>query len=251
MKKIFTLLLLSLCLVGCADDDSGEMQEFTVYSHLDSGEPTVLNSIADLSSYIDLYIDVSDPDIAIASYDWEGEGFIITPLKEGRTIVTVREKHKLKYKIKVVVEYEGAGNWELGSSKIIVDSDADIKETIEQDVLKNSLFYNYKENSLYASFFFENEYARLVPRESSEGQSTIYRFIKETQHYEFSLVKPRERKYLYQFDLHFKSPVGIMPQHKIGSFCIDKTKEYQEKYPDKNVWRVTEQQYVECYYNPN
>ena len=56
----------------------------------------MLNSIADLSGYIDLEINISDLSIATAQYDWEGEGFIITPIKEGTTIVTVREKNRLR-----------------------------------------------------------------------------------------------------------------------------------------------------------
>lgn len=251
MNKFFLISILSFSLLACSKYYSEEVQEFTVYSHLDSGEPTVLNKIADLSHYIDLEIDISDLRVATAKYDWEGEGFIINPIKEGTTIVTVKEKNRLKYKIKVVVEYEGAGNWDIGNSKIIVESDPDIKEIIEQDVLKNSLFYDYKENSLYASFFFENDRARLVSLISGDSKTTHYKFIKETQDYEFSLEKPLDRKYLYKFTLHYESDMGIMPYHKIGSYSVDKTKEYQEKYPDKNVWRVTEQQYVECEYNFN
>lgn len=159
---------------------------------------------------------------------------------------SVKNKNSLKYKIKVVVEYEGAGNWNINKSKIKVQSDADIKNIIEQDMLENSLFYDQKEKSLYASFFFGNKYARLVSI-VNKSKYTIYKFIKETQDYEFTL-KSGEEKYLYKFTLQHKSDVGVNPQHKIGTYAIDKTKEYQEKYPDKNIQKVTEEQIVECYY---
>lgn len=247
MKIFFYLLffVLPIGLVGCSDDDSDDASEFTVYSHLDSGKPTVLNSIADLSGYIDLEIDISDLSVATAQYDWEGEGFIITPIKEGTSIVTIKEKNRLKYKIKVVVEYEGAGNWEIKDSKITVQSDADVKKKIEQDILENSLFYNQIENSFYSRLSFENEYAIL---RGNPNKSTIYKFIEETQEYEFTVKPSEEVKYRYKFSLESKSDVGVKPQHKIGTYYIDRTKEYQEKYPDKNISKVTEEQKVECYY---
>lgn len=248
MNKILCLLffILSIGLIGCSDDDSDDVQEIKIYSHLGSGKPTVLNSIADLSGYIDLEINVSDLSIATAQYDWEGEGFIITPIKEGTTIVTVKEKNRLKYKIKVIVEYEGAGNWHIEDSKITIQSDADIKEIIEQDMLERSLFYDQNQKSLYFTLSFENEYAIL--RGNAKEKSTIYRFIKETQEYEFT-TKSGEEKYLYKFSLQSKSDVGVKPQQKSGTYSIDRTKEYQEKYPDKNIKKVIEEQKVKCVYN--
>lgn len=248
MNKILCLLffILSIGLIGCSDDDSDDVQEFKVYSHLGSGKPTVLNSIADLSGYIDLEINVSDLSIATAQYDWEGEGFIITPIKEGTTIVTVKEKNSLKYKIKVIVEYEGAGNWHIEDSKITVQSDADIKEIIEQDMLERSLFYDQNQKLLYFTLSFENEYAIL--RGNAKEKSTIYRFIKETQEYEFT-TKSGVEKYQYKFSLQSKSDIGVKPQQKSGTYSIDRTKEYQEKYPDKNIKKVIEEQKVKCIYN--
>lgn len=248
MNKIFYLLfiILSIGLIGCSDDDSDDVQEIKVYSHLGSGKPTVLNSIADLSGYIDLEINITDLSIATAQYDWEGEGFSITPIKEGTTTVTIREKNRLKYKIKVVVEYEGAGNWKLKNSKITVEGDPDVKETIEQDMLERSLFYNQKEKSFYDNLSFENESAIL---RGNPNKYTIYKFIDETQEYEFTVKTSEAVAYRYKFSLESKTDVGVKPQHKIGTYYIDRTKEYQEKYPDKNISKVIEEQKVECIYN--
>ncbi len=246
-KKYFILFLnLAIGIIGCSDNDSDNVSQYTVYSHLDSSKPTVLNSIADLSGFIELTINISDLSVATAQYNWEGEGFIITPIKEGTTIITVKEKNKLKYRIKVIVEYEGVGNWNLRGSKIIVQSDIDIKSSIEQDMLERSLFYNKKEESLYDNFFFENEYARL--NTGNDSKYTTYRFIKEMQEYEFTLKSSNE-KYQYKFNLKFKSDVGVKPQNKIGTYSIDRTKEYQEKYPGKYIEKVIEEQNVECIYN--
>jgi hypothetical protein len=248
---IILFFILFVCLIGCSDDDFDNTQEFTVYSHLDSGKPTLLNRIVDLSSYIDLDINISDLSVATAEYDWEGDDFLITPIKEGVTIVTVKEKNVLKYRIKIVVEYEGAGNWNINDSKITVQSDDDIKETIEQDMLERSLFYNQKEGLFYNNLFFENKHGRLISIMNDldiKDRYTTYKFINETQDYEF-IVKLSEERYLYKFTLHYKSDVGVKPQHKIGTYYIDRTKEYQEKYPDKNILEVKEEQSVECYYN--
>lgn len=252
MKKVYSILLilLSVNLTGCADDDSDDVQEFTVYSHLGSAEPTVLNRIADLSRSFDLEITVSDRSVATAQFDRDGIGFTITPIKEGKTNLTVKEKNRLKYIINVVVEYEGAGNWHINDFKITVQCDAGIKEAIEQDVQKQSLFYNQNENARYSYFYYEtNKEIKLGGNTSAFAKKYfVYKFLEETQSYEFT-EKSGEKKYLYTFTLKTKSDVGIIPQHKVGIYATDRTKEYQEKYPDKNIYKVIEEQEVECYYN--
>lgn len=113
-------------------------------------------------------------------------------------------------------------------------------------MLERSLFYNQKEKSFYDNLSFENESAIL---RGNPNKYTVYKFIEETQEYEF-IMKPTEAvTYRSKFTLESKSDVGVKPQHKIGTYYIDRTKEYQEKYLDKNISKVTEEQKVECIYN--
>ena len=161
-RYYYLLIAVLLFTFGCSDDDSESVEYITVYSHLDSGEPLVLNSVADLSSYTDLVIDIKDLDIVVAEYDWEWEGFIITPLKRGETTVTVSEKGKLKWNITVLVEYEGEGIWEIKDSKIIVQCDPDVKDIIEQDLLEKSLFYDFESKSFYTKFYCKSDYPHLI-----------------------------------------------------------------------------------------
>ena len=58
--KLYYLFIAVLLITACSDDDSERVEFITVYSHLDSSEPLVLNSAANLSSYTDLVIDVKD-----------------------------------------------------------------------------------------------------------------------------------------------------------------------------------------------
>lgn len=71
-------------------------------------------------------------------------------------------------------------------------------------------------------------------------------FTKATQ---LEKINPTRNYQIYKFALHYKSKVGVKPQAKIGTYYIDRTKEYKEKYPDKNILKVTEEQKVKCSYN--
>jgi len=251
MNKLFCILLalLSIGLIGCSDNDNDNVQEFRVYSHLEADSPTRLNSIANLSSYIDLEVNASDTSIAVPDYTRETNNFIIIPKKIGTTIVTVKEKNKLIYKINVIVEYEGAGNWDIKESKITIDSDADIKDEIEQDVLKHSLFFDKKSNSFFTKFFVEYRGLANLSNMGNNKKYLTYRFIKNTREYEFTPKKNDEEQYLYKFEPLFMSEVGsVGSQHKIGIYYVDKTQEYKKKFPNRNVTKVTEEQKVECYY---
>lgn len=241
--KLYYLFIAVLLITACSDDDSESVEYITVYSHLDSSEPLVLNSVADLSSYTDLVIDVKDLDIVVAEYDWEWEGFIITPLKRGKTTVTVSEKGKLKWNITAIVEYEGEGIWTIEDSKIIVQCDSDIKDIIEQDLLEKSLFYDFESKSFYTDFYCQSDYPQLAG--AGKCRDLYYDFMKETKEYVFTMRSTGE-EYRYKFSLQYKSGLGVVPQHKIGIYSKDRTVEYKEKYPDKNIVKVSEEYKVEC-----
>jgi hypothetical protein len=234
-------------LVACNDEDFEEEKRYTIYCHLDSNEHLMLNDIADLSNYMDLDIDVVDIDIALAQYDWESQRFIIIPLKLGNTIVTVKEKNRLKYKIELIVEYEGVGNWDIKTAKHTVICDATIKEEIEYDLLNRCLFYNSEINDFCKRIYFENSRCRLLDINGNE-KPLNFSFINLTKEYEFSDRKTDSEKQLYTFSIQYKSDIGVYPQHKIGTYYIDRTTEYRAKYPEKNISRILEEYKVECRY---
>lgn len=250
MKKmlLFQILLASFLFVACNDEDIEEERHYTVYCHLDSNEHLVLNNIADLSNYVDLDIDVADIDIALAKYDWENKEFVIIPLKLGSTVVTVKEKNKIKYKIDLIVEYEGVGNWDIKEARHAVVCDATIKEEIEYDLLNRCLFYNSATNAFYENLYFENSRCRLLDINGNE-RALNFSFVNLTKEYEFSDKKTDKKKQLYTFSLQSKSDIGIIPQHKIGIYYIDRTTEYRAKYPERNISKVLEEYKVECWYN--
>jgi len=250
MKTFFFLpiLLASILLVACNKEDFEEERQFTIYCHLDSNEHLVLNDIANLSNHVDLDIGIADIDIASVRYERENKGLIITPLKIGHTIVTVKEKNKLKYKIDIIVEYEGVGNWDIKETKHTVICDVSIKEEIEHGLLNRCLFYNSETNAFYQSLYFENSRCRLLDNNGNE-RALNFSFINPTKEYEFSDRKTDGEKQLYTFSLQYKSDIGVIPQHKIGIYSIDRTTEYKAKYPKKNISRVLEEYKVECWYN--
>ena len=76
-------------------------------------------------------------------------------------------------------------------------------------------------------------------------ETYYYDFMKETKEYVFTMRRTGE-EYRYKFSLQHKSNLGIVPQHKIGIYSKDRTAEYKEKYPDKNIVKVSEEYKVEC-----
>lgn len=246
MKKFKLLLPILACslFLACNDnDDDNERKQFTIYSHLDSDKPTILNEVADLSNYIDLSIETKDNEIATAKY-YAGKGFIVNALKEGNTIITVKEKDKIKYEIKVIVEYNGSGDWDIVNTTRTIICDADLKDIIEQD----SPFYDNQNKSYYNFISIGKGKVNFVDINFNK-KLLDFNYSKLNKEYVFSDSQNKDVKLAYSFCLLFVSNVGIIPQHKRGIFWIDRTKEYQDKYPDKNIRKITEEYRVECWYD--
>lgn len=242
----FYFLLLTILFIACNDDNSNDTKEYKVYAHLDSKEPLVLNNIIEPTTYTNPNIDVDNPDIATARYDQKERRIVVTPLKIGRTTITVKKKKKKTYKIDVIVEYEGTGSWTFKKAEHIVVCDADIKEEIELDLRDNCIFYSKRINDFYHNLSFEyNNLCRLSDWKGNI-ETIHFSFNDSTKQYEFSKWGTANEKHSYTFFLQDKSDVGVTTQYKKGIYSTDRTKEYQEKYPDKSIIKVVEEYSVSC-----